>query len=108
MSAPDAAPYEKLAQLIEHELDLAREARYEDLADAAAARVSFTRTLPETPPAAAREPLQRALRLHRELERETARGRDALLTGARELDRATRAARGYAPPRRREHLSASA
>jgi hypothetical protein len=108
MSTADAAPYEKLAQLIEHELDLARAARYDDLAEAAVARAEFTKALPKTPPAAAREPLQRAMQLHRELERETARGRDALLKGARELDRATRAARGYAPPRRREHLSASA
>jgi hypothetical protein len=102
MSSPDAAPYEALVQLIEHELELAREARYDDLADAALLRAEYVKTLPGAPPAEAREPLERAMQLHHLLVSEALRGRDSLLKGAAEVQRATRAARGYAPPRLRE------
>jgi hypothetical protein len=108
MSSPGAAPYEALVGLIEHELELAREARYGELADAAQLRAEFVGTLPDAPSAEAREPLQRALRLHQLLVSEALRGRDSLVEDAAHIERATRTARGYAPPRLREHLSASA
>jgi hypothetical protein len=108
MSAPASAPYYALVGLIENELELARQARYEDLAEAAAIRAEFAKTLPDTPPAAAREPLQRAMQLHQELTSEALRGHEALLTAVSEIGRASRAAHGYTPLRAREHLSTSA
>jgi hypothetical protein len=108
MSSAESAPYDELVALIESELALARDARYEELARCAATRAEFVKRLPATPPAAARESLQRALALQQQLSDEAQRGRQALLAAASELERAGRAARGYAPPRPPENLSANA
>ena len=108
MSSTERMPYEILVELIEHELKLVRRGLYEQLERATAARIDYTNWLPATPPASAHEPLHRALQLHQQLIDETEHGRQSLLDGVSELQRATRAARGYAPPRRTEHLSASA
>ena len=108
MSASDAAPYEALIELIEHELQLAGEGRFDELAEAGAVRAAMAGTLPETPPASAREPLERANLLQERLTIEVLRGREAVLAALVDVERAKRTARGYAPPRRREQISASA
>jgi hypothetical protein len=108
MSESEAAPYEALTELIEHELELAGAGRFEELAEATIARIQLAGTLPHTPPASAREPLERADILQQRLKIEVLRGREAVLAALADVERAKRAARGYAPPRLRSHLSTSA
>ncbi len=108
MSSLERAPYEILVELLEQELKLVREGQFEQLDRAVAARIEYTAWLPATPPASAQEPLQRALQLHQQLIAETEGTRESLLAEVSEVQRATRAARGYAPHRQTEHLSASA
>ena len=108
MSAPEAAPYELLLELIERELQLAGEGRFDELARASEARVAHAASLPTTPPAAARDALERAVLMQKRLTIEVLRGREAMVGALGEIERAKRAANGYAPPRRRERLSTSA
>ncbi len=108
MSAPVADPYEHLLALISDELRLAGEGRFEELAQANATRTQLIATLPATPPASARETLQRAALMQERLNIELARGKEALLAALRELQLAQRTARGYAPPPRGPRISASA
>jgi hypothetical protein len=108
VSVPEAAPYELLLELIERELQLAGEGRFDELTHAAEARAAHAASLPATPPAAAREALERAVLMQQRLTIEVLRGREAMVGALREIERAKRAANGYAPPRRRERLSASA
>lgn len=108
MSPAQSAPYEALVEMIDRELELAREARFDELAQATATRAEFVKTLPGVPPEAAREPLRRALELQNQLMSETLQAREALMGAVSEVERAGRAARGYAPPRAHEHLSTSA
>jgi hypothetical protein len=108
VSSADAAPYETLLELIEHELHLAGEGRFDELARAAEARAVHVSTLPPTPPAAARPALERAELMQKRLTIEVLRCREALVLSLGELERVKRAARGYAPPRRRGRLSTRA
>jgi hypothetical protein len=108
MSPPAAAPYEKLLELIEHELQLAGEGRFEELEQAAATRVAHVDTLPATPPVSARSALERAVLMQQRLTIEVLRGREALLLAVAAVERGKRAASGYAPPRRHDRVSASA
>jgi len=108
MSSAAAAPYEALLEMIEHELQLAGEGRFQELSRAAEARSAYVSTLPATPPASARDALVHAELIHKRLAIEVLRGREVLLLALGEVERAKRAARGYAPPRRRERLSTSA
>jgi hypothetical protein len=108
MSAPESAPYEALTELIEHELQLAGEGRFAELAESAEVRAELIKTLPVTPPACARDALERATALQQRLRIEVLRGREAVLAALSDVERAKRAARGYAPPRLRSGLSTSA
>jgi hypothetical protein len=108
VSVSETAPYELLLELIERELQLAGEGRFDELAQVAAVRVAHAATLPATPPATARDALERAVLMQKRLEIEALRGRETLVGALREIERAKRAAHGYAPRRRRERLSTSA
>jgi hypothetical protein len=109
VSDPASAPYEALLGLIERELQLAGEGRFDELLEVAGARAALAETLPETPPASAREPLERAWLMQQRLTIELARGREALLVELAKLERAQRTADGYAPPQRRSRrITASA
>src|SRR5262249_32981447 len=108
MSTSESAPYEALTELIEHELELAGAGRFSELAEATIARIELVKTLPHTPPSCARESLERASVLQQRLKIEVLRGRGAVLAALADVERAKRAARGYAPPRFRSHLSTSA
>jgi hypothetical protein len=108
MSSPEAVPYEKLLEFIEHELQLAGEGRFEELEQAVATRALHVDTLPATPPASARTALELASLLQQRLTIEVLRGREALLLALTDVERGKRVARGYAPPRQHERLSASA
>ncbi|MGH2857234.1 MAG: hypothetical protein ACRDMJ_07085 [Solirubrobacteraceae bacterium] len=97
---PEVAAYERLAELLERELQLAGERRFEELAEVAGERAELQQALPATPPRAAREALERCSRLHKRVEIELLRVRETLMDELDQLGRAQRAAHGYAPRRR--------
>jgi hypothetical protein len=104
-----AAPYEALLELIERELQLAGEGRFDELLKVAAARAALAGTLPQTPPPDARETLERAWLMQQRLTIELTRGHEALLLELSKLERAQRTAHGYKPVQRRSpRVSASA
>ncbi len=109
MTSSTATPYETLVEMIEQELVLAGEARFEELIALGNERAQFVATLPPRPPAGARDALERASLMQKRLTIELLRGREQLVLALAGLEQARRAARGYAPPRlRAPRLSASA
>ncbi len=100
----ETAPYEVLLELIEHELALAGEARYKELLVLGAACAELIASLPPTPPAAARDVLERASLMQQRLTIELLRGREQILLALSGLERARRTAHGYAPPKRSTRL----
>lgn len=89
-------PYAAILELAEHELQLARDGRIEDLRSLGPRWDELTADLPLPPPPYARGPLERAAALH---ERTTATLmclREAMLCDMRTAARASRAAHGYA------------
>jgi hypothetical protein len=102
----EAAPYDRLAKMIEHELELAGQGRLRDLSEAVAARGAYLRSLPFPAPAAAWATLQRANALHSRVIIETLRARESLEQSRLSLRRSRRVAKTYAPlPRRRYSTS---
>lgn len=101
MSDPETQPYERLASLIEHELQLVGERRLAELPAAQQARVEFQESLPAAPPASARDVLVRCSQLSKRVEIELLRVREVLLLEAGQLRQAQRTADGYAPARSR-------
>ena len=100
MNDQAARPYEQLASLIEQELQLVSERRFDELAALGRARGELQSSLPATPPRGARPALERCLLLHRRVEIELLRVRETLLMELAQVRHAQRAARGYAPVRR--------
>jgi hypothetical protein len=101
MTADDCAPYRQLIELIERDLSLAGEGRYEELAASGAERQALLSTLPSTPSASARDLLERASLIQKRLNIELLRGRDELLAAAGLVERGRQTARGYTPPQHR-------
>jgi hypothetical protein len=101
MTPADAAPYETLARMIERELELVGAGRLDELPELVRAREELIASMPATPPATARPALERAALMQKRLEIEILRRRDAILLELEKVERAQRAARGYAPPRPR-------
>jgi hypothetical protein len=108
VSAAPREPYDRLLELLERQLKLAGEGRFEELAELGSAFEELRATLPQTPPPEAAGALTRAGLMQQRLDIELARGKEALLHALGELQRAHRAARGYAPPRRGPRISTSA
>jgi hypothetical protein len=108
MSAPASTPYDALVEMIERELELAGQGRFDDLAELAASREAFRASLPATPPASARAALERANLMQQRLEIELLRGREAVLLELAEIERGRRMARGYGPRPQAPRVSASA
>jgi hypothetical protein len=104
MSAGDSAPYERLAEMIQRELELAGAGDLDGLAAAQAQRAALKASLPATAPAHARAALERAALLQRNLSIELERRREAVLDAIRELELTARAAAGYTPALRRPRL----
>jgi hypothetical protein len=104
MPDADAVPYERLASLIEIELQLVGERQLAALAAVARERNELQGSLPDTPPDAARSALERCLKLHKRVEIEMLRVREALLSELGQVTQAQRAADGYAPVRRGSRL----
>jgi hypothetical protein len=98
VSAQDAAPYERLAELAERELAIVcafEPHRIDELLDVIEERNALVATLPERPPALARAPLARAAALQQRTTATLTRLRGELGRSLGELERARRAARGY-------------
>ncbi len=98
MTPDERAPYLKLIELIERDLSLAGEGRFDELVAAGAEREAFIRTLPATPPASARDLVERASLIQKRLTIELLRGRDELLAASGQVERGLQTARGYTPP----------
>jgi hypothetical protein len=108
MSGPPA-PYERLADSFERELELVGEGRLDEVAQLAADRDALIATLPATPPASARPALERAQSMSERVMIEVIRRRDGILAELGRVAQADRTARGYLPSRqRRLHIDASA
>jgi hypothetical protein len=103
-------PYAAILELAEHELQLARDGRIEDLRSLASQWDALTADLPEQPPSSARGPLERAAALHERTSATLRCLREGLLCDLRTTARASRAAHGYAgqAPRRVHRLDHSA
>ena len=109
MSPASTAPYQRLAESFEHELELVGQGRFDELAQLAADRDALIATLPAAPPAAARPALERAQLMSKRVMIEIVRRRDAVVAELGRVAQADRTARGYAPKRpRRLHIDASA
>jgi hypothetical protein len=109
MNPASPAPYERLADSFERELELVAEGRFDAVAQLAADRDALIATLPATPPAAARPALERAQLISKRVMVEIVRRRDAVVAELGRVAQADRTARGYAPKRpRRLHIDASA
>ena len=93
---PQLDPYAAIVEFAEHELELARDGRIEDLRALAPRWEELTAELPEVPPATARGPLQRAAALHARTNATLLSLREAMLCDLRATARASRAAHGYA------------
>lgn len=100
MSEQAAEPYEALASLIERQLQLVGERRFDELRTLDLIREELLEALPDAPPAAARHSLERCSQLHKRVEIELLRVREMLLLELGQVQRAQRAAHGYAPVRR--------
>jgi hypothetical protein len=109
MSAASPAPYERLADSYERELELVGEGRLEELSQLTADRDALIASLPATPPASARPALERAQLMSKRVMVEILRRRDAVLAELGRLTQVERTANGYAPKQpRRLHIDASA
>jgi hypothetical protein len=93
--------YEALAAIIERQLALVAERDFDGLAELKRERAALERTLPATPPASARAPLERCLALQQRVRIELTRVREAVLIELGHVRHGQRAAAGYAPARRR-------
>jgi hypothetical protein len=101
MNDTPQAPYERLLALGICQLELARDGRLTELAACQAARAELMSSLPATPPAQARDALERCVLVEQHLEHELLDARQAALQALSDLRRAQRAATGYTPVRHR-------
>ncbi len=99
MSDGPGDPYQQLAALIELELQLVAERRFDELLALKRRRAELQDSLPTTPPPAAGPELERCALLHRRVEIELLRVREAVLEELAGVRHAQRAAHGYAPVR---------
>ena len=88
------APWAALVALAEHERDLVRDGRWEEVPAVSARRLSAAQALGD-PPAEARPHLERLLELHREIHAGLSTGRAFTLQKLGKLERGTTALRGY-------------
>ena len=99
MSDGPGDPYQQLVALIELELQLVAERRFDELLALKRRRAELQGSLPTTPPPAAGPELERCALLHRRVEIELRRVREAVLEELAGVRHAQRAAHGYAPVR---------
>jgi hypothetical protein len=92
-------PYQQLSALIELELQLVAERRFDELLALKRRRAELQASLPAIPPATAGPELERCALLHKRVEIELLRVREAVLEELAGVRHAQRAAEGYAPVR---------
>jgi hypothetical protein len=90
-----AAPWAQLVALAEHERDLVRQNRWEELPAATARRLGASQALGD-PPAEARPHLERLRELQEEIVAGLSAGRAFTLRKLASMDRGATAMRGYA------------
>jgi hypothetical protein len=101
MSAVATDPYEALASFAERELELVAARDFEGLERLKNERSVLEHTLPATPPASARDALERCQALQARVHVELLRVREAILLELGQVRHGQRAATGYAPTRNR-------
>lgn len=99
MSVPEAEPYERLARMIERELELASAGQFDELDRAVTARGELLATLSVPPPDSARVAFERARLLHERLLIEVQRAQESIGLSLAHLRAVKRAAHGYRPRR---------
>lgn len=109
MNASLTQRYERLGALIERQLQLVGEGRWDELEELAMRRDELVATLPAVPDAEARPMLERCALLNRRVRIELLRAQDGVLVGLAQVQRGQQAAHGYAPARiRAPQISTSA
>jgi hypothetical protein len=103
MSSDDLAPYERLARMIERELELVRARRFAELREAVSDRGAFLATLTLPPPPAAQASFERAGALHTLVLAETRKASVSIAQSLAALGALRRAAKGYAGLRRHRY-----
>ncbi len=103
MSNDEAAPYERLAGMIERELELVSQRRFGELQDAVTRRGDYLSTLAIPCPEAAVPAFARAGALHELVLNETRRASESIARSLAKLAAVSRAAKGYAGPRRHRY-----
>ena len=88
------APWTELVALTEHERDLVRDGRWEEVPAASAQRLSAAQALGD-PPASARPQLERLVELEHEIHAGLSTGRAFTLQKLANLERGHTALRGY-------------
>ncbi len=101
MSPHEARPYEQLAELLQSERELVAGRRFDELERLLATSAALIATLPPIPPPTTRAALERCAALNQQVRDELLRARETALAALAEVHRGQRAARGYAPFRRR-------
>ena len=94
--AAERAPFERLARMIETELELIADGRLDEFHAAVATREAYLQTLPMPAPASVRGTLVRIQALHGRVEIEAQRVREQLGLERSAAARTRRAVRGYA------------
>ena len=107
MSAKATEPYEALAALIERELQLVSQRSFDEFHALEEVRAELQRSLPATPPEAARATLERCRQLQKRVEIELLRVREVLLLELGRVRQGQRTADGYAPAGRRVPIVAA-
>jgi hypothetical protein len=91
-------PYAELAALAERELELVSAGAYDGLPALQAERDALVASLPESPPAAARDSLERAARLQQQVSAALSAAIGDVGGEIERVGRGRTAVRGYAPP----------
>src|SRR5438270_11345214 len=97
----DASAYERLAVMIQRELELVGTMRLDELEELRSAKSALIGSLPTPPPASALPTLARCSALQQRVTVEVLRAQEAVLAAVGEVARAQRMASRYAPPRTR-------
>jgi hypothetical protein len=103
VSPDEIAPYEHLARMIECELELVSQQRFGELQEAVQRRGEYLATLAIPCPEAALAAFERAGALHELVLGETRRAGDSIARSLAKLAAVSRAAGGYAGPRKHRY-----
>jgi hypothetical protein len=103
VSSDPAESFEKLAAMVEHELQLVSAGRFDELDAAITERSAFFATLPAPPPPEAVPAFERAHVLHQQVLAATLQARQSVVDSLVKLRQVRHATEGYRPPRRHKY-----